>query len=406
MNARATRAAAAGLLAALLLAAPGLAAEARAPARRPNAAAADAMAACVAAAPEDRPAIASGIEALLDFIAMRRGADAARAAASMRTPAELPSFLAGKLGTTVFEEAFDAAAAWEKAEGPIAWDAGKAARLETEHFVVVSMPGSAAHRDRDYVARFLERLVVDIGRLIAPNGAARSRLERNLGSARSMKVEIALSCSAGDFGKAGRSGEITYGLTVANRALVPTASIRMPYYNALSTAALAPEIAHLVDIYCKFDSGGAPPLPEEGLMGPEADRMRQDVAKWAQAAFERIIPNGTGLGEGFGEYVADRTCPLRAALYGEPEARLAVARKRIGLDRDVLERRAPPADRVAKAVLEIERDSFVSFLVERYGYSRFLDLYMAVPLTEKRFKEAYGKGFREAQAEWRSSLGS
>jgi len=403
MNTNARRLAAACSLAALLQFVPESIAGSPAGAR-PNAAAADAMGDAISESAEDRPVVRAAVEGLLDFIAEKRGKDAARVLSGMRKPGELGAFLASAYGATVYEEALEAFAKWDKAARAPDWKADGAARLETEHFAVIAMPGTAAYRDRDYVARLVERLASETAALIGPTGAARERLRRNLDAARTKKVEIALPPSSKAFGRRGSQGEVSLGFTALGSDIVPAFSIRLPYYNALSAASLAPEIAHVIDIFCKLDSREAPPLPEEGLIGAEADQARQALAKWARSTFEEIMPYDKGFGEGLAEYAADRACPFRRAFYGDPDDLLA--RKKVSPSADVLKPLPDSADRLAKFFHTAELDSFVSFLVERGGLPRFLDFYMSAPQDEKRFKKAYGKSFTEAQAEWRATIGS
>jgi hypothetical protein len=370
---------------------------------RPNSAAADAMADFINTPAADRPAVRAGVEALLDFVSEKRGALAASAIAAMRKPAELWAYLASGYKASACDVILDAFAKWDDAAEGQRWDQDRADRLESDRFVIETMPGTAAHRDRDYIARFAERAADEAAALIPKDAPARGILDYNLSAARRVKIELALVPSAKALGLSGGRGGVNLGLTISGSELAATASIKLPYYNALSTATLAPEIAHVIDVLCRLDPRKAPPMPDEGLVGREADKRRNALSSWARSSIEKILPYNQPFGEAFAEYAADRACPLRTAFLGLPEGILAGPGARPS--RDVLKGLPPQSDLKAWLFRMAELDSFALFLVERRGPRPFIDFYMSEAHDEARFRQVYGKPYAEAQAEWRSARG-
>jgi hypothetical protein len=366
-------------------------------------AAADAMADAISAEAEDAIPLRSGIESFLLFIARERGPEAAGAIAAMRRPEELTAFLASRYGYTAYEEALSAYAYWSKHPKGPRWDAKAALRLETEHFVIVTMPGTAAHADRDYLARLLERQVVNVGALINPNEAMRANFERNLATIKGRKVEVILPPDPRSLKSFGSTAVTSYGLTFQDSQMAVIASIVLPYYNALSSAVLAHEVTHVLDIFFKLDARSAPPLPASDASAKARKEAIDAFTAWAKPTFTTIIPSDKGFGEGFAEYAATRFSPLHRAFFADPDKLLGVMEKRVPPLDDVLARSPTTKDRMIRIVRYTELNSLVTYLVDRYGLERFLDFYMSVPLAESRFIEVFGKGYKAMQAEWRAS---
>jgi hypothetical protein len=368
-------------------------------------AASEAIAETIAPPPEDRPSVRSAIESMLTFIAVERGTEAASSLAGMRDPAELEAFLESRYGYTAYEEALRAFMYWDRHSKAPRWDPKAAERLETEHFSIAAMPGTAGYRERDYVARRLEALVSEISTLIGPDDAMRARFAGNLASVSERKIEVFLPPDSRSLPGFGSSAASSYGLAQTERGLAITASIALPYYNALSSALLAHEVTHVLDIFFKLDASGAPSLPGPGA-GATAERAAEKAfMAWAKPTFETIVPSDTGFGEGFAEYVAMRLSPLHRAFFGDPDALLRAMSRRAPLLDDILARSPAVKDRATRIVRYTELASFVDYLIERFGSDAFLSFYMRGPVAEARFAEVYGAGYKEMQAEWKASRG-
>ena len=368
--------------------------------------AADAMAESMSPAAEDLPYLRSALESFLVFLAEERGQEAVSAIAGMKSTDEVGAFLAGRYGYTAYEEALRAFMSWDASSKAPRWDPKKAQRLETEHFSIVAMPGTAGYHDREYLARLLERQASEVSSLIGPTDAMRETFARNLAAVSGSKIEVSLppdSRSLRDFGDTART---SYGLTRASDGrLAVVASITLPYYNALSSAVLTHEVTHALDIFYKLDTRDAPPLPSSKASAKEGKAAMETFEAWVKPRFEEIIPSDKGFGEGFAEYISDRVNPLHRALFPDPDALLRAMHARVPPIPDILARSPTTKDRMIRIVRYTELDSFVSYLVDRNGLADFLDFYMSVPLSEKRFEAVFGEGYGEAQAEWRRDRG-
>jgi hypothetical protein len=366
--------------------------------------AADAMAASVSSDPGDLAPLSAGIGEFLDFIARERGHDAAMTIAAMRSPAELTAFLEAKYDYTAYEEALAAFQYWsDRPTGP-RWDEKKTERLETEHFLILTMPGTAAHADREYIARLLETEVANIRELIGPNESMGTAFERNLASIKGKKIQVLLPPDPRGLKNFGSTATTSYGLELGDSGIFVTASITLPYYNAMSSAILTHEVTHVLDIFFKLDARSAPPLPASNASKKERNGAMKAFAAWAKPTFEAIVPSDKGFGEGFGEFAAMRFSPIHRAFFPDPDELLVSMWKRVPPIDDILARSPTTKDKKIRIVRYTELNSFVTHLVDVYGLDRFLDFYMSVPVSEDRFLQVYGKNYKEMQADWKAAL--
>jgi len=366
-------------------------------------AAADSMARAVSSEGADLPSLRAGIESYLSFIAEERGPEAGAALAAMRKPGDLAPFLAAKYGTTTYQEAIAAFMNWASHPKGPRWDPSAASRLETEHFVVVAMPGTPGYADRDYVARLLEAQAKNVGDLIGPNAKMAEAAARNLASIRGRKIEVDLPPDPRGLKDFGDTANSSYGLVADESGLGLTASIVLPYYNAFSSAILTHEETHFLDIFFKLDARSAPPLPAADAPKSEKEAAMKAFAAWAGPTFEAIVPSDKGFGEGFAEYAAMRFSPLHRAFFPDPDALLRVMCARVPPLPDVLAASPTVKDRMVRVVRYTELNSLVTYLIDHYGLERFLDFYMSAPVSEDRFTQVYGEGYKAIQAEWRAA---
>jgi hypothetical protein len=304
---------------------------------------------------------------------------------------------------TSYEEALAAYRYWAKRPSGPKWDQKKAERLETEHFVIVAMPGTKGYADREYLARMLERQVDNVTALIGPNAAMSESLARNLASVRGAKVEVVLPPDPRGLKGFNSTATTNYGMTLSGSEAAVYASIVLPYYNSLSSAVLTHEVTHVLDIFFKLDARNAPPLPAADASPKEKRKAKDAFVAWVKPTFQAIMPSDKAFGEGFAEFVAERLSPFHRAFFPDPDAMLRVMSRRVPPLDDVLARSPSTKDRSQRIVRYTELCSFVTYLADSYGLDRFLDFYMGVPLEETRFIRVYGKGFREMQAEWRTA---
>jgi len=351
-----------------------------------------------------------GMLCLLGRIGEKRGPEAVRALADLRSPVDLERLLVTRYAITPYEEALDAFMAWDRASRAPRWDPKKAVRLETEHFALVTMPGTPAHEDRAKLADLLEGQLDSIEAILDPDPAMRARFAANMASLASKKVEVVLPPDSRAFPGFGDTAQTSWGFAMGEEGLGIVASINLPYYNPLSSAILAHEATHLLDIFYKLDLDSAPPIPRRdedlaSLPKKELEAFQGELQAWAKGVFAAIVPNDTAFGEGFAEYVAGKVNPLRRALIGSPNATLAAMSARTPLLGEVLAASPSVKDRRVRIVRYTELYSFVSYLIDRYGMDRFLAFYMKTPLAESNFEAAYGKGYGSMQGEWMAARG-
>ncbi len=351
---------------------------------------------------EELTVMSEALERFLGAIAGRYGAAAAVSLSAVRTPRELRELLAVTCGTTPYEEALDAFMRWDRESRALRWDKKKLERTETQHFVVLSMPATPGYRDREYIASLLEKQLAAIASIMVPDATMEARFQANLDSLAGRKVEVLLPPSSRAFKGFGDTANTNWGFSLEGGGLAIVASIQLPYYNALSASILAHEETHLLDIFYKLDLSSAPPLPK-GSVSTKAfvDALRD----WAKALFARIIPNDTGFGEGFAEYVASKLSPAHKVFLGDVDETLALMSHRTPLLDDILVSSPTSKDRRARIVRYTELHSFVSYLIRRSGRQAFMDFYMKVPFSEKEFVRVYGKNFSAMQAEWKAARG-
>ena len=352
---------------------------------------------------EDRQSVEEGVRSLLTAIARRYGPDAARDLMKLSTSEDLRSYLAAAHGTTAYEETLTAFIRWNRESKAPAWNEKKLDRLETEHFVIVSLPGTPGYRDRGYLARLLERQLTEIENFMLPDEGMKKRFRANMDSLAGGRVEVIVPPNSKSFSQFGDTSNMNWGFSLKDDRLDIVASIRLPYYNALSASILAHEETHLLDIFYKLDLSAAPPLPQN-----DGDRKAyiEALGAWARDVFSRIFPNDTGFGEGFAEYVAAQLSPIHKVFIGNPDDALAVMHRRIPSIDDILAASPSVKDRTVRIVRYTELHSFVRYLMDAYGRERFLDFYMEVPLSEDKFRQVYGKDFRAMESEWRAVLDS
>jgi hypothetical protein len=353
----------------------------------------------------DRARFAEAALALYEYLAAARPGSAP-ALAAMKETAELAPYLASAYGTTPNEEIISAFMAWDEAVKRPLWKEKKLDRLETEHFTIVTMPGTAAFRDKEYIGRLSEDLLASIQAMVdpAPYSPLRARFAKNLSSLKDGKVEIILPPGSKAFDGFADTANTNWGFAISDDRLAVASSIRLPYYNALSSAILAHELTHVVDIFFKLDLDTAPPIPakkEGASMGDFAEALKD----WAGPVFQRILPNDQAFGEGFAEYVARSVSPMRSAFFAPPDDALRVARARVPLLNDVLAANPSVKDRKVRIIRYAELDSLVSYLIGAYGIERFAAFYTTPPIDERGFAKAYGKGYAAIQAEWKAARG-
>jgi hypothetical protein len=367
------------------------------------AAAAVAIAGRVVEGPGDLGPLTEAIERYFLFLAEALPDSAARLA-RMRDPSELAPCLASSFGTTPYEEALSAFIHWDRERSGPRWSPSKVESLETEHFILETMPGTGAHRDREYLARLVERKFSEIEVLLAPDeaGRARANISRNFESLGKKKVELILPADSRAFKGFGDTANTSWGFAIDEGGLAIVASIRMPYYNALSSAVLVHELTHVVDIFSKLDLDLAPPVPASG---GNAREYAAALQAWAEPVFQAIVPYDQGFGEGLAEWVAMRLSPLHRAFFGDPDAMLRLEAARVPLLNDVLAASPTDKDRKLRIVRYTELASLVEFLVRRYGLEAFLEFYMSPPLVEEGFVAVYGQGYGAIQAEWKAARG-
>lgn len=359
-------------------------------------------------AEEDRLASARATAALFEYLAAKHPGSAERLAA-MGGAEELGPYLASSFGETPYEDTLAAFMEWDKARAARPWEEAKADRLETEHFIILSMPGTAGYEDREYVARLCERLLERLQSRIAlalpeREAAMRANFEENMGSLGGKRVLIMLPPNSRAFKGFGDTASTNWGFRFDEDRLGIEASIKLPYYNALSSAILAHELTHLVEIFCKLDLGTAPRIPEmKG--GRPTKAYAQSLQAWADPVFKAIVPWNTGFGEGFAELMATEVSPMHEAFFADPDELLRVARSRVPLLGDILAASPTVKDRRVRIVRYAELHSFVSYLIKERGLDAFLSFYMDVPVRESRFAEVYGEGYKAMEAEWMAARG-
>jgi hypothetical protein len=359
-------------------------------------------------AAEDALAATRATEAFFEYLGRRHPGSTERIAA-MRAASELAPYLASAFGETPYEDALAAFMEWDRAPAARAWDEAKADRLETEHFIVLSMPGTVGYEDREYVARLCERLLDALQSRIAlalpeESAAMRARFAENMASLRANKVLIMLPPNSRAFKGFGDTASTNWGFTLDGGALGIEASIKLPYFNALSSAILAHELTHLVEIFFKLDLDAAPPIPAM-KDGRPTKAYVESLQAWAGPVFKAIVPWDTGFGEGFAERMAAEVSPMHQAFFDDPDELLRVARSRVPLSKDILAASPTVKDRRVRIVRYAELHSFVSYLIEARGLDAFLSFYMDVPVRESRFVEVYGSSYRAMQDKWMAARG-
>ena len=343
--------------------------------------------------------VTGAVEDFLDFLAQEYRRDFIDSMARIRRPSDLGDYLASKDGATTHRKVLDAFAVWDKDRRDQRWDEAKAERTETAHFLLLTMPGTAAHRERDFLARAAEEYFEASAVILSPDDTSAGRFHANMAALSGGKIVIALSPNSRPLGRANGISTTNYGFSATtDGALRIQATIRIPYYNALSTTALAHEIVHVRDILQKIDLSTAP-WTGGGPAG-KSDTDKKAFKAWAQDTFARVVPNDRTFGEGIAEYASARINPIRRAFYLAPDEELRTMSTQVSLVNDILSRPISVKDRRVRLLRYTELHSFVAFLIDTYGAKRFFDFYARVPPDEASFFAAYGTGFAGMQTRW------
>ncbi len=350
----------------------------------------------------DLPHLQEATLCLLEALADKYGADAVRDLQEIGSPEEFGAYLAVRHGTTAYQEALDAFRRWDRNSRTPRWKEKKLDRLETEHFIVVSMPGTPGFRDREYIAELLESQLDAIRGLLKPTPAMEERFAANMAVLEGGRVTVIVPPDTRAFPGFEDTANMNWGFRVDGDRLDVEASIRLPYYNALSAYILAHEETHLLDIFYKLDLDSAPPLPERG---DNFQEFVQALKVWTEDVFSRILPNDTAFGEGIAEYAAREISPMHRIFLGDPAEALRVMHRTVPPIPDILASSPSVKERSVRIVRYTELHSLVRYLIEEYGPDRFLEFYGEVPFSEEKFRKAYGMGFSAAQEEWRASCG-
>lgn len=347
--------------------------------------------------PRDEALVADGIGAFLELLAKEYGKDFTDALPRLHRPSDLNAYLASQDETTASRKVLDAFRTWDRSRKDKGWREEGTERTETAHFALITMPGTAAYKERDFIARACEEYLEASAAFLKPDEASASRFHKNMASLSGGKVVVLLPPNSRPFGNFKSASATNYAFSISGEQSPRIqVSIRLPYYNALSTTALAHEIAHVRDIMQKIDLSTAPSMSAPGAKA-------QDFKAWAHATFEKCVPNDRPFGEGIAEYAAARVNPIQRAFYAPPDAELNLLATQARRLNDILSQSVTAKDSRIRLVRYTELHSFVAYLIDTYGMNRFLDFYLRVPPDEANFIAAYGTDFAGMQIRWKEA---
>jgi hypothetical protein len=349
----------------------------------------------------EKELIAQGLQELLAYVVAVRSESVLHDLEKLNTTADLRHYMLNTLHKTPMELGLDAFLYWdETTHYDYQLHKDDVLEYESEHYVYKVFKDTPAHKDIEKIIFLCEKYISELIGFINPNEKILKRFENNFSYLEYKKILLELPPNSSYWKNFNRTASMKFGYGFGDDGLKIEISIALPYFNILSSAVLTHEITHMVDLLFKIDLKKA-----EELSFLEPEKRKPALNNWWEQVFKDIFPHDTQFGEGFAEYTAFQFSIFYRDLVLRPEERLHATKQSRAVRTRILKRPTASLNRKVRLLQYTELQSFVTFLIEKYGKEKFIAFYFSPPLTEERFIAFYNKSYSDMESEWREYYG-
>ncbi len=349
----------------------------------------------------ERELITNGIQELLAYLVAVRSDSVISELDRLSTIADLRNYIVHKLHKTPMELGLDAFLYWDVTKHyDYELHKDDVLEYESEHYVYRVFKNTRAHKDIERIIYLSEKYISDLIGFINPDKTVLKQFENNFSYLEEKKIVLELPPNSKYWEGFNQTASIDFGCSISDKGLQIKISIAFPYYNSLSTAVLTHEVTHMVDLLFKINIEQT-----KSLSHLRGDKLKESFDKWWNTVFKDIFPHDTQLGEGFAEYTSFKFSIFYRDIVLKSEERLHATKKSRAIRSSILKRPTSAWNRKVRLLQYTELQSFVTFLIEKYGKDKFIEFYFNPPLTEERFITLYDKSYSELEQEWREYYG-